>query len=291
MPARPIWRGHLRLALVSCPVALWNAKHERNAIRFNQINPTTGNRIRMKTVDAETDQEVQRRDLVKGYEFRKDQYLLLNHADFDSVKVESSSVMNIEKFVEVGTIDPIYYAASYYLAPDGDAGRDVYAVLLRAIAETGKVALARVVIGQRERTIAIRAMPGGLVTHTLDEQRDINDAQSVFGGAAEIKTDPEMVALAKQLIQRQTTTYDPSDLEDRYGVRLRQMINKKLAGEGIDVSEPAEPDRTNVVDLMTALKKSLAQEAAPKNTAQSSAPAKPKRAAAAQAAKPGRKRA
>jgi DNA end-binding protein Ku len=291
MPARPIWRGHLRLALVSCPVALWNAKHDRATIRFNMINPETGNRIRMKTVDAETDQEVQRRDLVKGYEFRKDQYLLLKDTDFDSVRVESSAVMNIEKFVEVGTIDPIYYASSYYLAPDGDAGRDVYAVLLRAIAETGKVAIARVVIGQRERTIALRSMPGGLVAHTLDEQRDINDAQSIFGGAAEIKTDPEMVALAKQLIQRQTTTYDPSDLEDRYETRLRAMIDAKLKGEGIDVSEPAEPDRTNVVDLMTALKKSLSQEAAPKKAPQSPAPAKAKRAAAAQAAKPGRKRA
>jgi DNA end-binding protein Ku len=291
MPARPIWRGHLRLALVSCPVGLWNAKHDRAAIRFNMINPDTGNRIRMKTVDAETDQEVQRRDLVKGYEFRKDQYLLLKDTDFDSVKVESSSVMNIEKFVEVGTIDPIYYASSYYLAPDGDAGRDVYAVLCKAIAETGKVALARVVIGQRERTIALRPMPGGLVAHTLDEQRDINDAQSIFGGAAEVKTDPEMVALAKQLIQRQTTTYDPSDLEDRYETRLRAMIDAKLKGEGIDISEPEEPDRTNVVDLMAALKKSLAQEAAPNRAAQSSAPAKPKRAAAAQAAKPGRKRA
>ena len=183
MPARPIWRGHLRLALVSCPVALWNAKHDRAAIRFNMINPKTGHRIRMMTVDAETDEELQRRDLVKGYEFRKDQYLLLTDEDFDSVKVESSSVMAIEKFVEVDSIDPIYYASSYYLAPDGDAGRDVYAVLREAIAETGRVALARVVIGQRERTIAVRAMPGGLVAHTLDEQRDINDARSILGDA------------------------------------------------------------------------------------------------------------
>src|SRR6516164_3711959 len=122
MPARPIWRGHLRLALVSCPVALWNAKHERSTIRFNMINPKTGNRIRMMTVDAGTDEEVQRRDLVKGYEFKKDQYLLLSDEDLDSVKVESSSIMNIEKFVEVHSIDPIYFATSYYLAPDGDAG-------------------------------------------------------------------------------------------------------------------------------------------------------------------------
>jgi DNA end-binding protein Ku len=245
----------------------------------------------MVTVDAETDQEVQRRDLVKGYEFRKGQYLLLSDEDFDSVKVESSSVMNIEKFVEVNSIDPIYYASSYYLAPDGDAGRDVYAVLCKAIAETGRIALARVVIGQRERTIALRSMPGGLVAHTLDEQRDINDAQSILGDAAETKTDPEMVALAKQLTDRQTTEYDPSDLEDRYETRLRAMIEAKLKGEGIDVSEPAEPDRSNVVDLMAALRKSLGQEAAPKKAPQSSAPAKPKRAAASQAAKPGCKRA
>ena len=292
MPARPIWRGHLRLALVSCPVGLWNAKHDRAAIRFNMINPETGNRIRMVTVDAETDQEVQRRDLVKGYEFSKNRYVLLSDEDFDSVKVESSSVMNIEKFVAVDSIDPIYYASSYYLAPDGDAGRDVYAVLHQAIAETGKVALARVVIGQRERTIALRSMSGGLVAHTLDEQRDINDARSILGDAAETKTDPEMIALAKQLIERQTTAYDPSDLEDRYETRLRAMIDAKLKGEGIDVSEPVEPDRTNVVDLMSALKKSLAQEAAaPKKSAQASASAKPKRAAAAQATKPGRKRA
>src|SRR3984957_10198165 len=100
MPARPIWRRHLRLALVSCPVALWNAKHDRAAIKFNMINPKTGHRIRMMTVDSETDEELQRRDLVKGYEFRKEQYLLLSDEDLDSVKVESSSVIAIEKFVE-----------------------------------------------------------------------------------------------------------------------------------------------------------------------------------------------
>ena len=259
MPARPIWRGHLRLALVSCPVALWNAKHDRAAIKFNLINPATGHRIKMLTVDGETEKVVQRRDLVKGYEFRKDQYLLLTDEDFDSVKVESSSVMSIEKFVAVSSIDPTYYASSYYLAPDGDAGRDVYAVLHQAIAETGRVALARVVIGQRERSIALRSMPGGLVAHTLDEQSDINDAHSIFRDATEIKTDPEMVQLARQLIDRQTTQYDPSDLEDRYETRLRAMIDAKLKGEGIDLSEPVEPDRSNVIDLMAALKKSLGQ--------------------------------
>ena len=290
MPARPIWRGHLRLALVSCPVALWNAKHERAAIRFNLINPKTGNRIRMMTVDAETNEELQRRDLVKGYEFRKDQYLMLTDDDFDSVRVESSAVIAIEKFVEVDSIDPIYYASSYYLAPDGDAGRDVYAVLHQAIAETGRVALARVVIGQRERTIAVRSMPGGLVAHTLDEQRDINEARTIFGDSAEAKTDPEMVQLARQLIDRQTSKYDPADLEDRYETRLRAMIDAKLKGEGIDLTEPAEPDRSNVIDLMAALKKSLGDAAEAKPPA-AKKPAKETRRAAEPAAKAPRKRA
>ena len=195
-------------------------------------------------------------------------------------------------FVEADSIDPIYYASSYYLAPDGDVGRDVYAVLNQAIAESRRIGLARVVIGQRERTIALRAVPGGLVAHTLDEQRDINDARSIFGDAAEVKTDPEMVQLAKQLIDRQTTTYDPSDLEDSYETRLRAMIDAKLKGEGIDISEPEEPDRSNVIDLMAALKKSLGEASEAKPPAAKKPAREPKAKVAAQAsAKAPRKRA
>ena len=260
MAARPIWRGHLRLALVSCPVALYNARHDRAGIRFNLINPETGNRIRMITQDGETGQELERRSLVKGYEFRKGKYLLLSDDDLDSVKVDSSSVMTIEKFVDTASIDPVYYDAAYFLVPDGEAGKDVYAVLREAIAKTGKTALSRVVIAQRERTIALRPMGDGLMAHTLYEDRDLNSSQELFDDLAAIKTDPEMVQLATQLVQRQSGKYDSADLEDRYETRLRAMIDAKLKGEGIELSEPAEPDRTNVVDLMAALKKSLGQE-------------------------------
>ena len=124
MASRPIWRGHLRLALVSCPVALYNARHDRASIRFNMINPDTGNRIKMVTQDSETGQELQRGNLVKGYEFAKNRYLILKDEDFDSVKVESSAVMSVEKFVDASSIDPMYYDASYYMAPDGKAGED-----------------------------------------------------------------------------------------------------------------------------------------------------------------------
>jgi DNA end-binding protein Ku len=298
MAQRPIWRGHLRLALVSCPVALYSAKHDRGSIHFNLINPETGNRIRMIIQDAETDQPLERKSLVKGYEFKKDTYVLLNDEDFASVKVQSSAVMNIEKFVKAGSIDPLFYDTSYFLAPDGAAGQDVYAVLYEAIEKSGRVALSRVVIAQRERTIALRPMEGGLVAHTLHEQRDVNDAKAVFADATAMKTDPEMVTLATQLIDRQTTMYDPSDMEDRYETRLRAMIEAKLKGEWVDEEEDEEPDRGNVVDLMAALRKSLGDKnkatAKPGSTAKSKAepPAKAsKKRAATPLPKRARKRA
>ena len=290
MAARPIWRGHLRLALVSCPVGLYNARHDRTSIRFNLINPDTGHRIRMITQDAETGAELDRRNLVKGYEFRKNQYVLLEDSDFESVKVESSSVITVEKFVDADSIDPVYYDAAYYLAPDGNAGRDVYAVLLEAIAKDQKVAIARVVISQRERTIALRVTGDGLMAHTLYEERDLNSAKDLFEGLAGIKIDPEMVQLASQLVQRQAGKYDAADLEDRYETRLRAMIDAKLKGEGVDVSEPEAPASTNVVDLMAALRKSLgeAPEEKPEHAPRKKAAAKRADQAA---SKPSRKRA
>ena len=183
--------------------------------------------------------------------------------------------MTIEKFVDTASIDPVYYDSAYFLVPDGEAGKDVYAVLREAIAKTGKTALSRVVISQRERTIALRPMGDGLMAHTLYEDRDLNSSKELFDDLAGIKTDPEMVQLATQLVQRQSGKYDSADLEDRYETRLRAMIDAKLKGEGIELSEPAEPDRTNVVDLMAALKKSLGQE---KPEEKKAAPAKKARA-------------
>ena len=259
MAQRPIWRGHLRLALVSCPVALYSARHDRASIRFNMINPATGNRIKMVSLDAGTGEEVARRDTVKGYEFKKDHYLIVTDEDFDSVRVESSSTMAVEKFVEASSIDPIHYDASYYLAPDGKEADDVYAVLREAIEKTGKVALTRVVISQRERTVAVRPMDGGLVAHTLNEERDLHSAKPLFEDVQRAKVDPAMVTLAVQLIDRQTGRYDPADLEDRYETRLRAMIDAKLKGEGETLKDDQPETQSNVIDLMAALKKSLGQ--------------------------------
>ena len=288
MATRPIWRGHIRLALVSCPVAMHNARHDRSNLHFHYINPKTGHRVRMITLDAQTDEELSRSDLVKGYEFKKDHYLIMSKEDFDSARVESSSTMTVEKFVDAESIDPIYYDSSYYLVPDGDAGRDVYVVLREAIAETGRVALSRVVMAGRERTIAIMPMQKGLVIHTLYEECDINSPQQLFDGIPEGKADPEMVKLATQLVDRQTGQYDPADVEDRYEARLRAVIEAKLKGEGLEPEAEEEPDRGNVVDLMAALKKSLGQTVEKPKPAPKKAPAK---AAATSARKPARKQA
>jgi DNA end-binding protein Ku len=233
-----------------------------------------------------------RRDLVKGYEYKKDSYLILTDEDFESVRIDSSSTIKIDKFIDFASIDPIYFDASYYLAPDGDAGLDVYAVLRDAIASTGKMALARVVIARRERAIGIMPMGKGLVAHTLHEERDLNSAEELFGDLPGGKSDPEMVKLAQQLIERQAGKYDPADVEDRYEARLRAVIDAKLKGEGVETEEEEEPDGGNVIDLMSALKRSLAGGGDDAPPPRSKKPAKPPAPAPSTARKrPGRKRA
>jgi DNA end-binding protein Ku len=298
MAQRPVWRGYLRLALVSCPVALYPAHRDAGNLRFHLINPKTGHRIKMITQDAETEEPLSRRDLVKGYEFKKDHYLLMTDEDFEKARVESSTNMTVDKFVDEASIDPLYYDASYYVVPDGEAGKDVYAVLRDAIKSTGRVALSRVTIGGRERAIAVMPMEGGLVAHTLNEERDINDAKPLFDGLEKIKVDPEMVQLATQLIDRQTGEYDPKDVEDRYEARLREVIEAKLKGEGIEPVQE-EPDRSNVIDLMSALRRSLSEteekpaekKPAARKAAAPPAQAEKKPAPRKAAAKPVRKRA
>jgi DNA end-binding protein Ku len=284
-----VWRGHLRLALVSCPVVLFSARRAASELHFHFINPKTSNRVRMITLDAGTDEEVQRSQLVRGYEFEKDTYVLLDDDDFERARIDSSSVLNVEKFVEAAAIDPIYYDSSFFLAPDGDVGRDVYAVLRDAIAATGRVALSRLVIARRERAVAVMPMGRGLVLHTLHDSTEIVDPAGVFADLPAGKPDAEMIGLAKQLIDRQTAVFSPDDMQDRYAARLREVIEAKLAGR--PGPEPTQiTERNNVVDLMAALKRSLGQteskpapkaKAAPaarKTAAPKKVPAKRKRA-------------
>ena len=263
MASRPIWRGQLRLALVSCGVALYSVRQPSEELHFHFINPKTGHRVRMVTQDAETDEELSRKELARGYEFKKDHYVLLDDADFERARIDSSSVLSIDKFVRADSIDPIYYDTSYYMVPDGagrDAAEDVFVVLRDAIARTGRVALSRLVISRRERAVALMPMGRGLVLHTLADTREIIAPDRLFEDISDDPADQEMVALAVQLIDRQTAKFQPGDMEDRYEARLREVIDAKLAGEDIQAPADRDDERDNVVDLMSALRKSLGEE-------------------------------
>ncbi len=275
MAERPVWRGHLRLALVSCPIALYTAHRESGNLHFHFINPETGNRVRMITEDAETGEELSRGNLARGYEFEKDQYVLLDDADFEQARIESSSTLNVEKFVSIDSIDPVYFDTSYYVAPDGDAGQDVYVVLRDAIREAKRAALSRVVIARRERAIVLMPMDRGLVAHTLYEERDVANPASHFAAVPAAKPDPDMVALARQLIDRQAGKFDPADMEDRYEARLRAVIEAKLHGAR-PTPPRGQPEPGKVVDLMAALKRSLAATSSAASAA--AAPAKARKA-------------
>ncbi|WP_428484024.1 Ku protein [Rhodopila sp.] len=261
MAPRPIWRGHLRLALVSCPIALYSVVRGGSGLHFHLINPNTGHRIRMATLDAETDDELSRSDTVKGYEFEKDRYVLLDDDDFEQARIESSSVLTISKFVDAGSIEPIFFDTSYYLAPDGDGGEDVFVVLRDAIRKSRAAALSRVVIARREHAVAIIPSGNGMVCHTLHQPSDLWDAGPLFEDIKTIRSESSMLDLAIQLINRQQGKFEPADSEDRYEARLREVIEAKLKGEGITPEAQAEPDHGNVVDLMAALKASLGQDA------------------------------
>jgi len=278
MATRPVWRGHLRLALVSCPVALHPTHHERANLHFHFINPETGHRVQMLTVDADNQRPVQRRDLLRGYEFKKDHYLILSDEDFEQARIESSTTLVIQKFVPQDALNPVYYEASYYLAPDGKQGADVFAVLRDAIARTGRVALSRVVLSRRERAIAIGPLGKGLVAYTLYEERDVYRPEDLWEDIPDTKPDAAMVQLATQLIDRQTGAYSAADSDDRYEQRLRDLIEAKLKGEGLSAEPEPEPDRSNVVDLMAALKQSLAGTPAETEAAPARSPRAPRAA-------------
>jgi len=257
-PGRPLWRGHLKLSLVSCPVAIYNAITASDDIRLNMINPETGNRIRMKTVDAETGEDVERSETVKGYEFQKDRYVTLSNEELDELKVESSSVMDIEQFVPRDALDPRYYDHFYYVIPDGEAGEEAYAVIREAMNKSSTFAITRAVISRKERVIALRPCTKGLMGYGLREETDIRDTDAFFDDIEDVSIDKDMLSIAMQLVEKKTSEFDPSKFEDRYEARLRQLIDAKT--KGIELEDEPEIEVPNVVNLMDALQRSLRGE-------------------------------
>jgi DNA end-binding protein Ku len=254
MRSRPTWQGHLRLSLVSCPVALYAATSTRSDVHFHLINPQTDNRIRMIATDPDTG-PVDRSDLVKGYEFEKGRYILLTEEELRSVRLESTKTIDIESFVPADDIDRLYWNDPYFLMPDGKMAVEAYGVIREAMKKSGQIALGRVVMSTRERLLALEPRDRGIVAYTLCTADEVEDAATAFRDIPAVKPDPDMVAIALKIIEQKEAAFDPDQFVDRYEQALKALIAEKEKGQ--KPVEAAPPEDTKVVDLMAALRASL----------------------------------
>ncbi len=285
MAARPSWKGHLRLSLVSCPVRLYPAVSGGSRISFNLLHKETLNRINMRPHDPELG-AVERADLVRGYAYEKGRYVVMDPEDFERVQIESTRTIVVERFVDEQEVDPIYLETPYYLAPDGDFAEETFGIIREAMRQERKVALSRVVLSSREHLIAMSARGQGLLVTTLRTADEVRGPQEIFEEIGETKPDKEMLQLATQLIRQKAGKFEPETFRDRYQDALMEVIGAKVKGEAPVIAKA--PESGKVINLMDALKKSLAQggeEPARKPPARSKArkpaaeaPRKPKRA-------------
>jgi len=285
MAPRPTWQGHLRLSLVTCPVALYTATQSSGDVRFNMLHKTTHNRIKMIPTDPETG-PVERADIVKGYEYEKGEYIIVTPEEIESVRLESTRTIDIERFVEAEDIDRLYWNDPYYLLPDGKLALEAFTVIREAMREADKMALGRVVMHQRERMLALEPRDKGLLAYTLRSHDEVRNPATYFDEIPDHKADPQMIAIAQKIIEQQSGPFEPEEFKDHYEEALRALIAEKQKGKG-RVVHVDEPKDTNVVDLMEALRRSLGQSGGErrKPAERKAAPAKKKVAAKAPARK------
>ena len=254
---RSIWSGAISFGLVNVPVKLYSAV-SRKTVRFHQLNRETGNRISQRRVDPVTEEEVAYEDIVKGYELTKDSYVVITPEELEALDPEKTRTIDIEDFVDLEDIDPIYYDHPYYLVPDTGATK-AYGLLLNAMQESGKVAIAKVVLRSKEQLVAIRPQGDLLCMETMifadevvahDSIDDLPDAKDLKASARELK-------MAQQLIDSLSTEWEPEKYRDEYREKVLELIERKAAGEEIAV-QPEAPQPTKVPDLMAALEASLA---------------------------------
>ena len=266
MAPRSSWKGYLKLSLVSCPVRLYNATTSTNRISFHWLHKDTQNRVQMKPVDPELGQ-VERTDLVKGYEFEKDRYVMVTDEDLEAVQIESTKTIAIETFIDASEVDPIYLDSPYYIAPDGPVADETYRVIREAMRRRGKAALARVVLSSRERLVVVEARDKGLTMTTLRSAAEVRGHEEYFADIGEDEVDGEAMGLAEMIIDQHAGHFDSEGFEDRYQTALLDLVKAKLKGAAPVVAKA--PERGNVVNLMDALKQSLEERSARKPPAAS----------------------
>jgi DNA end-binding protein Ku len=270
MAPRSSWKGHLKLSLVSCPVRLFNATSRSEKVSFHLLQKDTHNRIQMKPHDPELG-PVERSDLVKGFQYEKDQYVVFTEEDFDKVQIETSKAIVIEKFVDANDVDPIYFEQPYYVAPDGAVAEETFRVIQHAMREKRKVGLSRIVLANRERLIALTCRDKGFLMMTLRTADEVRDSADYFTDIKDEEPEEEMLDLAEKLIEQKSGKFDPSEFKDRYHDAVVEMVKAKVKGQEPVLAKA--PERGKVINLMDALKRSL-EEAKP------AAESKPRKAAA-----------
>jgi DNA end-binding protein Ku len=268
MAYRPTWQGHLKLSLVSCPVALYTATNSAGDVHFNLINPDTNNRIKMITTDPDTG-PIERSKLVKGYEVSKGEYILLSQDEINSVKLESTKTIDIERFVAEDEIDRLYWDNPYFLAPDGKIAQEAFGVIRDAMKKSGQIALGRVVIGTRERILALEVRGRGILAYTIRTAAEVRNPDEIFDTITDKTSPADMLSIAEKIIEQREGPFDPSDFKDRYEEALKALIEDKKKGHKPVTAEA--PEDTNVVDLMAALRASLSAKEKAKTPAKAKA--------------------
>jgi DNA end-binding protein Ku len=261
MAPRPNWKGFLKLSLVSCAVALYPATTTSQRIHFNIINRKTGNRIRNEVVDSETGEPVEREDRVKGYQFDKGHYVLVEDDELDNVALESTHTIDIEEFVPMSDVDRIYLDESFYLVPQDEVAQEAFAVIREAMKRQDLAGLARVVIYRREHLLLVRPRGKGLLATALRYTNEVRDEKDYFGDIENIKVPPDMLKLAIHILDTKKGHFNPDKFEDRYENALQDLIEAKRAGKAPPVI--AEPTPSNVINLMDALRRSARADRQP----------------------------
>ena len=255
MAKRPSWTGFLKLSLVTCPIQLFNATTRADSVSFHFINPKTRNRIQMKPYDPDTG-EVDRKDLVRGFEISDGKYVTVTDEDLAGIRLKSTRTIDIEKFVDMGEIDSLYFDGAYFVMPDGPMAAESYAVIREAMTKERRAAQGRLVLSYREHVVIIEPRGKGMLLHRMRDAREV-EAKTPFDSIKSAKVDPRMVAIASEIIEQKEGRFEPAEFKDPYEEALVAMLRRRAKGAK-PVHEVEEEDKpTNVVNLMDALKKSL----------------------------------
>jgi DNA end-binding protein Ku len=269
MAPRAYWKGSLKLSLVSCPVLLYPASTTVDKTRFHMINKETGNRLKQQMVDSETGDVVESDQKGRGYEVSKGEYVEVEREELEAVQVESNHTIDIDSFVPRDEIDKRYLNNPYYIAPDGKAGADAFAVIRDAMKDKDRVALARIVLSNREHVIALEPLGKGLLGTTLRYPYELRDEDDYFDDIKNPKISKDMIELASHILDSKAAHFDPSKFKDEYENALKTLVKRKAAGKPVKAVEREEqPD--NVINLMDALRQSLKGKASAKRSSRAS---------------------